>query len=136
MEEVTEEPPPTYIDRFLEKIEPVYRFEQTPDNQDGELFYIENGFNHKVDSFTWNPVKKNAAEDLEYLMDHTFFHKYNVKSDAEIKSFKPTLYEVIRNLSEGTLNKVSAIEVVLERADINRVNGHYRGRARLYVRKE
>ena len=136
MEEVIEEPPPRYIEAFLEKIEPIYRFDCTPENPEGNLFYIENSLNHMVDSFTWNPVKKKVANDLEYLTDHTFFHKYVNNSDNEIRTFKPTLYEVIKNLSEDTLNKTSAVEVILEREDITRVNGHYRGRAKLYKRIE
>ena len=135
MDDEIEEPPPG-IEGFLNKISPVYRFNQTVDNPEGELHYIDNNLDHKTESFTWSPIKTNSAIDLEYLSEHIFFHEYEPKkSEHDVIKFKPTLYEVIKNISKDKLELTHAVEIILEKNTFERVNGYYRAKAILYKKK-
>ena len=135
MDDEIEEPPPG-IEEFLNRIYPIYRFDQTVDNPEGELHYIDNNLDHITDSFTWSPKRTEPAFNLEYLSDHSFFHEYEPKkSEHDIVKFKPTLYEVIRNIPKDKLELTHAVEIILEKNTFERVNGYYRAKAILYKKK-
>ena len=123
----TEEPPPNNnLESILERIKPVVRVEQTPDNPDGKLFFVEKR-NPYTDSFLYEPELKDEATNLVYLDDINFFHTYEKEN-----VFKPSLAEIARSIPKEYYGKNICVEAIIEMSAIKRVNGYYRGLARLY----
>lgn len=128
MEEETIEPPPG-LDIILHRVKPLYRFNQTPENPDGRLHYVQNG--DPDHAFSYNPIKEGEACDVRQLTEVEFKH-----STSEKCKFAPTMREIVHALFEQLpkeqRDRVYATEVVLDLESIQRQDNHYLGKAILY----
>ncbi len=129
----TEEPPPTEVglEKVLDTIEPLLRKDQTPYDQQGNLYILKKDepYNRDLNS---PPEIVSAAPELEKVTEFYFFHEYEREG-----RFAPRLHEIVKNLPEHIdREKKAYIEVVFDMNEITRINGHYRGKAILYREAE
>lgn len=125
-ESLEEPPPPAYLDDLVRRTRPVIRTDQTPEDHEGTLYFVAKRDPYS-ESFSARPQIEEEAENLRHLDDLHFFHKYEREG-----AFMPKLYEIVRSVPARYKEKNLAVEVVIERSKIVRINGHYRATARIY----
>jgi hypothetical protein len=126
MEEETVDPPPS-LDAILHRVKPLYRYDQTPENFEGSLHYVQNG--NPDHPFSYSPVKEGEATNLRELTEIDFRHAI-VKEGT----FKPTMREVVEALAylpQSIQDKVHAAEILIERGVVKEGN-FYLGKVKLY----
>lgn len=118
------------------KIKPVVRY--TTEQRKGQLeyekddcgepYYIED-VDLRSQAFTWDPAPAKRAGGLEEIAKIETYHTY-----AYYGFFKPTIAEVLSQIPEQYIDKVTAFETVGDTAEI--CGDYHRAITRLYKKKQ